>query len=238
MQSCWLFLDFDNTMMATEQYAVPSLIARFNALYAKTAGRELTLYEFKQHFHGQARETLCQHLSEHFGISVDYPLLYDAREARMMEYLQSLPQGIPMAPNLIETLTSLSEDGMVLSFVSNNPIQRALCAMRFASNQQGDALARLFGTRYFEAGTEQKPAPEVYLRAMKQVGAEPAKSFAVEDSVTGAKSAIAAGLTTFAYTGFAENAAELSEKLLVLGCKEAFDDWRQLPLLLNHTHSS
>lgn len=233
MHSCWLFLDFDNTMMATEQYAVPSLIARFNTLYAEAAGRELTLYEFKQHFHGQARETLCQNLSEHFGISVDYPLLYDAREARMMEYLQHLPNGVPMAPYLIETLTGLSEEGAVLSFVSNNPIQRALCAMRFASNQQGDALAKLFGTRYFEAGTEQKPAPEVYLRAMKQVGADPAKSFAVEDSVTGAKSAIAAGLTTFAYTGLTESATELAEKLLALGCKEAFDDWRQLPLLLD-----
>jgi len=56
----WLFLDFDNTLMATEQYAVPSLIARFNDIYAKEIGRELTLEEFKQNFHGQARENLCK----------------------------------------------------------------------------------------------------------------------------------------------------------------------------------
>lgn len=232
MQNAWLFLDFDNTLMATEQYAVPSLIARFNALYAAVIGRELTLYEFKQHFHGQARETLCHHLSEYFGITVDYQTLYEAREARMMQYLQEIPTGIAMAPYLLETLSSLQHAGFVLSLVSNNPVQRALCAMRFASNQQGEQLAALFGTRFFEAGAVQKPQPEVYLRAMAQVGADRQHSFAVEDSVTGARSALAAGLQTFAFTGFAEEPEKLADKLMALGCKEAFNDWRQLPLLL------
>lgn len=229
----WLFLDFDNTLMATEQYAVPSLISRFNTLHAAAAGRELTLAEFKQYFHGQARETLCQNLSEHFGIAVDYQTLYEAREARMMQYLKEVPDGIAMAPYLIETLTELNHQGAILSLVSNNPVQRALCAMRFASNQQGDSLAALLGTRFFEAGEIQKPQPEVYLRAIQQVSADPRRSVAVEDSVTGAKAALAAGLTTFAFTGFAEQPNELAEKLISVGCKEAFNDWRQMPALLN-----
>lgn len=232
MLTCWLFLDFDNTLMATEQYAVPSLIARFNALYAKQAGRDLTLKEFKQVFHGQAREMLCHNLSQHFQIEVDYQALYDAREPRIMQHLKDLPEGILMAPYLIETLTALRKRGAVLSLVSNNPIQRAFCAMRFASNQQGDELAGLFGTRYFEAGEVQKPLPDVYLRAIKQVSARPEKSFAVEDSVTGAKAAVAAGLTTFAFTGFADNEEELAKELMAVGCQASFSDWRNLlPLL-------
>ncbi len=232
MQTSWLFLDFDNTLMATEQYAVPSLIARFNALYAKLVGRELTLKEFKQHFHGQAREMLCHNLSQHFQIEVDYQLLYDARESRMMQHLKALPEGVEMAPHLIETLTNLRKRGAILSLVSNNPIQRALCAMRFASNQQGDALAGLFGTRYFEAGEMQKPLPDVYLLALKQVDALIEKSVAVEDSVTGAKAAVAAGLTTFAFTGFADNQDELAKQLMAVGCQASFSDWRNLPQLL------
>jgi len=232
MQTCWLFLDFDNSLMATEQYAVPSLIARFNALYAKQAGRDLTLKEFKQYFHGQAREMLCHNLSQHFQIEVDYQALYDAREPRIMQHLKALPEGVEMAPHLIEALTALRKQGAILSLVSNNPIQRALCAMRFASNQQGDALAGLFGTRYFEAGDVQKPLPDVYLRAMKQVDARPEKSFAVEDSVTGAKAAVAAGLTTFAFTGFTEDQDALKKALLAAGCQASFSDWRNLPQLL------
>ncbi|MCS5709985.1 HAD-IA family hydrolase [Candidatus Berkiella aquae] len=232
MQKYWLFLDFDNTLMATEQYAVPSLIARFNALYAQSAGKELTLSVFKQYFHGQARETLCQNLSDYFGITVDYKTLYESREARMMQYLKEIPEGIAMAPHLIETLAPLSSQGVILSLVSNNPIQRALCAMRFANNQQGDALASLFGTRFFEAGNIQKPHPEVYLRAMQQVDALSENSIAVEDSITGAKAALAAGLTTLAFTGFAENPQEQAQTLQALGCKAAFDDWRQMPAIL------
>lgn len=232
MHTCWLFLDFDNTLMATEQYAVPSLIARFNELYAKKIAKKLTLQEFKEHFHGQAREVLCRNLSQHFAIEVDYAALYDAREPRIMQHLQSIPEGIAMAPYLIETLTLLRKRGALLSLVSNNPIQRALCAMRYASNRQGDELASLFGTRYFEATEVQKPLPEVYLRAMEQVVASPEKSFAVEDSVTGAKAALAAGLVTFAFTGFADNKNEAAQKLKDMGCQEAFADWRELPPLL------
>ena len=60
MTTPWLFLDFDNTLMGTEQYALPSLIERFNRLYQHELDHLLTLQEFKAHFHGQSRETLCQ----------------------------------------------------------------------------------------------------------------------------------------------------------------------------------
>jgi beta-phosphoglucomutase-like phosphatase (HAD superfamily) len=149
-----------------------------------------------------------------------------------MQYLQDIPEGIPMAPHVIETLTELTRHGAVLSLVSNNPIQRALTAMRFSANGQGDALAACFGTRYFEAGDIQKPKPDVYLKAIMQTSAVIEDSFAVEDSVTGAQSAIAAGLKTFAFTGFADNPMELKAKLLQIGCMDVFNDWSAFPALL------
>ena len=164
--SRWILLDFDNCQMATEHLAVPSLIERFNELYADKIDHLLTLNEFKEHFHGQARENLCSNLSKHFGICVDYSMLYDAREWRMMQQLQKT--GVEMAANLIETLSILERRGYKFAFVSNNPIQRALAAMRFATNGQGEKLARFFGTSFFEAGDVQKPKPYVYLRAMEQ----------------------------------------------------------------------
>lgn len=228
-----LFLDFDNTMMATEQYAVPSLIARFNELYAGQTDHPLTLAEFRQHFHGQARENLCANLGRHFGIDVDYALLYDRREARIMQHLQAVEGGVPMAPSLVETLGGLAKEGWRAALVSNNPVQRALCAMRHAANGQGDALAALLGTRFFEAGGVQKPEPDVYLHAIAQCRADPRESFAVEDSVTGTAAALGAGLTVFGYTGLADDAATLAPKLLAAGCAGVFDDWRQLPELIN-----
>ncbi|HEY2905428.1 MAG TPA: HAD-IA family hydrolase [Vicinamibacterales bacterium] len=43
-----------------------------------------------------------------------------------------------------------------------------------------------------------KPAPDVYIEAMRRLGADPARSIAIEDSAPGVESAKAAGLTTVA----------------------------------------
>lgn len=46
-----------------------------------------------------------------------------------------------------------------------------------------------------------KPAPDVYERAVREVGASPGTSIAVEDSTTGAAAANAAGVRCLGYTG-------------------------------------
>jgi HAD superfamily hydrolase (TIGR01509 family) len=227
----WLLLDFDNCQMATEHLAVPSLIKRFNELYASQIAHPLTFEEFKCHFHGQARETLCANLSKHFNIEVDYPTLYDAREWRIMQMLQDT--SVQMAPYLIETLEYLENKGYKFAFVSNNPIQRGLASMRYATNGQGDRLARFFGTAFFEAGEIQKPKPDVYLRAMAQLGISPQTCFAIEDSVTGVSAAVGAGITTFGFLGFADNTEETAQKLIEKGATACFQSWNELPSLLS-----
>jgi len=227
MVNTWLFLDFDNTLMATEQYAVPSLITRFNELYGSQIDKALTYTEFKQYFHGQARETLCKNLSKYFHIKVDYSTLYDKREFRIMKHLQQLPEGVPMAPGLISTLSILASQNIKFALVTNNSIQRAFAAMRFADNQQGETLAQFFGTHFFEAGSIQKPQPDVYLHAMQQVKADSDHSFAVEDSLIGVKSAISAGLRTIGFTGFADNPDDMKSMLLNEGCIATFHCWSE-----------
>ncbi len=231
-QQRWIFVDFDNTMMETERYVLPSLIERFNDLYGDQIDHQLTMDEFIDHFQGQTRQSFCQNLSAYFGITVDYPELYDAREWRVIQYMKTIPGGIPMAPGIIEMLTALQHDGFQCAFVSNNSIQRGLATMRFADNGRGNELARVFSTAYFEAGDVQKPLPGVYLRAIEQLGATPAQSCAIEDSVTGVTAAVAAGLPTFGYVGFADDVAETSAKLLHAGSLATFHHWPELPALL------
>jgi len=43
-----------------------------------------------------------------------------------------------------------------------------------------------------------KPAPDVYLEAARQIGADPARCLALEDSPNGARAAVAAGMTCYA----------------------------------------
>lgn len=232
MSTRWLFLDFDNTLMNTEQYVLPTLIDYFNELYADQAPEPLTLEIFKKNFHGLAREGLCKAMSDFYGFNVDYPTLFKDREWNVQRQYKALDSGVEMAANMIETLTALKKEGYKLVSVSNSPIQRTLAAMRFASCGQGHDLASLFGAHFFEAGDIQKPDPTVYLRAIEQVDADPVQSFAVEDSVSGTKAAIGAGLICFGYTGFADDHAVMTQKLLEAGCSATFQDWATFPVLL------
>lgn len=229
----YLLIDFDNTMMATEQHALPSLIARFNNLYGAQIDSPLTLHTFKTHFHGQSRDTLCANLSKFFNITVSCDALYADREWIMMQHLHSVSGGIAMAPHLTETLAQLhAQHGIKAALVSNNPIQRALCAMRYASNGKGDTLAALLGTRMFEAGDRQKPLPDPYVRAMAQLDTTPARCLIIEDSVTGTRAGLAAGVTVYGFTGFADDRQAARSELLAAGCRTVFDDWQVLPELM------
>jgi HAD superfamily hydrolase (TIGR01509 family) len=230
MKQKWLLIDFDNCQMETEKFALPSLIKRFNDLYAAQISHELTLEEFKQYFHGLSRETLCERLSNHFKINVDYPTLYQDREWTILQMLQE--KGAFMAENLVETLESLERQGYKFAFVSNNPIQRGLAAMRYATNGQGDRLARFFGTAFFEAGDVQKPKPDVYLRAMQQLNTTPEDCVAIEDSTTGVSAAVGAGLTTLGYLAFADDPIAMEAKLKEKGAAVCFNNWKELPSLL------
>lgn len=221
----WVFLDFDNTLMRTEDMALPSLIERFNALYSQN----LTLSEFKTHFHGQAREHLCDSLGKHFGIRVEFKDLYHNREAYIKEVMDRVK--VEMAPNLLESLLPLKFKGIKFALVTNNPIDRAKSAMENASNGRGSELLSLFEPgALFEASDIQKPNPHVYLKALSQVGADPSRTIAVEDSLTGAKASLGAGLKTFGYTYYGEFG--LGKKLHQIGVNKNFSDWADFPNLL------
>ncbi len=231
MEKRWGFIDFDNTMMATESKALPSLIKRFNILYGKKLKQPLTAEQYNKLFHGQARQDLCIELSKFYGIPVLYEELYADREWNIMQLYAE--EGVEMAPNILSAFEELSGAGTVFSFVSNNPVQRGLAAMRYATNHEGNKLASFFGTRFFESGDKPKPLPDVYWHAVAQVKADVRQSFAVEDSVTGIRSAVAAGLRTYGYVGLSEKSKELAEKLLDYGAIAVFEDWKDFPSLVS-----
>lgn len=78
-----------------------------------------------------------------------------------------------------------------------------------------------------------KPAPDVYLFAARQMGAEPAACVVVEDTPPGVQAGVAAGMTVFGYC------AHTSEhKLKAAGVHRTFDDLRVLPELVSRWNVS
>ncbi|ETZ06960.1 phosphorylated carbohydrates phosphatase [Holospora obtusa F1] len=220
----WILLDFDNSLMATERLTVPLLIERFNALYKEYITDPLTESCFYAKFHGKTKKSLCEHLSDYFKIHVKYEDLYHEREHMVINVFRK--NCVEMANNVIETLT-IARQRYKLALVTNSALFRVFSAMRWAKNKRGEELAKLFGTSFFESGNTPKPLPDVYFFAMNELRTLPMQCLAVEDSVTGAKASIGAGITTFGYTGFSSDCQRSSEQLKAVGVKECFEDWEQ-----------
>jgi len=76
-----------------------------------------------------------------------------------------------------------------------------------------------------------KPAPDVYLAAMEQLGALSQRCAVVEDTVTGVTAGVAAGATVFGY-GPPEAGHDVPAALRAAGASVIFTDMAQLPALL------
>jgi HAD superfamily hydrolase (TIGR01509 family) len=108
--------------------------------------------------------------------------------------------------------------------VSNGPLRK----MRTTLDVTG--LLPRFEGRLFspDSGLPGKPEPDLFLAAAAEFGAEPARTVVIEDSTTGVRGAIAAGMTVFGYAGepYVDPAA-----LEAAGAR-VFNDMRELPGLL------
>ena len=96
--------------------------------------------------------------------------------------------GIPLKPGVLALLGALQAQGLPCAVATSTRTEAAV---------QHLETAGLGG--YFQAiiGGEQvlngKPAPDIYVKAAKELGADPAKCAAFEDSDPGALAAIASG---------------------------------------------
>lgn len=77
-----------------------------------------------------------------------------------------------------------------------------------------------------------KPAPDVYLAAMKQLGVRPERCAVIEDTVTGVTAGVAAGASVFGYSP-AEAGHDAPRALRAAGAAVIFTDLAELPALLS-----
>lgn len=83
---------------------------------------------------------------------------------------------------------------------------------------------RVFSATEVERG---KPAPDVFLLAAARMGAQPARTVVIEDSVNGVLAGCAAGMTVLGFAGLTPAA-----RLAAAGAKTTFERMCDLPALL------
>lgn len=172
--------DMDGTLVDTEPYWI-------EAEYALVAehGGSWSL-EHALNLVGNDLLVSGEYIREHGGVDLEPAQIVD----RLLdEVIARIRERVPWQPGAVDLLARLHEAGVPCGLVTMSyarfvaPILEALPAGTFTAVVTGDAV------------TVGKPHPEPYLAAAGVLGVDPRDCLAIEDSNTGAKSAVAAGCT-------------------------------------------
>ena len=142
--------------------------------------------------------------------------------ARMYAMLE---QGAALMPGVPAVLDALDAAGIPYAVGSNGSPEK----MRISLGQHG-LLPRFRALLSGQAIGRPKPAPDLFLAAAAACGAAPAGCVVIEDSPTGARAAIAAGIPCLGYAPHGPDTPPAS-RMQALGIP-LFHDMRDLPGLL------
>ncbi len=127
-------------------------------------------------------------------------------------------------PNSVAAVESLAQDFRVCVASNGEPelVESAVKAIGLGPIFPPD---QIFTKEFVKRG---KPAPDLFLYAAARMGVSPAKTIVIEDTLTGAKAGLAAGMYVIGYTGVS-HAPEVTEKeLKILGVSAVFSSWPEV----------
>lgn len=153
------------------------------------SGISLTLAQALELFLGRSISAVTQHYRE-LGqvVPVDFPVRLKSRVLAAFEKALRPVQGVDAV------LSGLRVPHCV---ASSSDLDRVALSLKVTD------LARYFGNQIYTAQMVErgKPAPDLFLYAADEIGAEPARTLVIEDSVSGVQAGKAAGMTVWGFVG-------------------------------------
>lgn len=207
-----VIFDCDGVLIDSEKISM----AVDMALLAQN-GIHLTEAEMYRRFVGPTFEDMVADLEREYGKTLP-PDLSARKDVMMLEFYR---RDLKPVPGVIPMLHKLA---LPKSIGTNGPRDRALEALRITG------LGPFFGDRLttYEDVKNPKPAPDVYQLAARRAGFNPAHCLVVEDSVTGASAALAAGCKVIGFTGVAHDPLAKAGELKDLGVSHVIYDMGEL----------
>lgn len=154
--------------------------------YYQRNGRTLSDDDFVQYVSGRHNSDIVAHLFANRTLTPDeVTRLANEKESLFRELYQ--PDITPVA-GLIDFLNVLKEAGIRMAVATSAPVEN----LDFVVDALG--IRSYFDTLLNESMVSHpKPDPEIYQKAIEQLGVEPADSVIFEDSMTGIQAAKASG---------------------------------------------
>ena len=209
--NCVLF-DCDGVLVDSEKLVSGTLSDEFS-LY----GLDIPPVEVGRLFVGGTMAEVMQTVR---GMGADLP--DDWLDVIYARIFAELAKHCEIVDGVAGVLDRLDAAGVAYATCSNGPMAK----MEVTLTRCG--LWDRFEGRIFTAHdcAQSKPFPDVYLKAAEFLGVQSAQCAVVEDSATGAKAGVAAGMPVFGYT------ADSDPAKLAPHCAALFDQMAALPELL------
>jgi HAD superfamily hydrolase (TIGR01509 family) len=134
--------------------------------------------------------------------------------------------GIPLRPNIKRLITEAKQAGLKLAIATTTSQDNVITLLQQGLGTGSEALFDVIG--YGDIVQHKKPAPDIYLWVLEQLGLAAAECIALEDSENGLRSSLAAGLKTFITITHYTNKQDFSGASAVLQDLSDLEDFYQV----------
>lgn len=180
-----VIFDCDGVLIDSEVISARMLIAELARL-----GVTVDLPYVSRHFLGRSYPTVMGTIRKDFGLDLP-PAFEDDYRARL---LAAFERDLVVMPHVADVMDRLRLPFCVAT--SSSP-RRAEISLRLVG-LAGRVGARLYTSTMVARG---KPAPDLFFHAAAAMGVDPARCLVIEDSLTGVRAGLAAGMEVWRFTG-------------------------------------
>ncbi|KAL2813254.1 HAD-like domain-containing protein [Aspergillus granulosus] len=232
-----IFFDCDNTLVLSEELAFEACADLANEILEKQGITvRYTGEQLIQDFVGQNFRGMMQSLQAKFKFELSKEELegyVTKEEDRVIAKLLEKAQPCVGASEQVEKL--FEEKKYDLAVVSSSALRRVRASIQKVGQDKYFDFDKVFSAATSLPKPTSKPDPAIYLHALKECGKTAEETVTVEDSVSGALSAIRANIAVIGYVGSyngQEKQAEMAQRLTDLGAKVIMKDWSEFPTCL------
>lgn len=233
-----IHLDFDDNQAKTERIALGSACQLTNEFLDTKGIREgFNTEDFISRFPGMTYAHILDHVCKEHGLNISPE--EKAALVRMEEdrAINALAEGLQACDGALQAITDIQSADLnaVVTIVSSSASRRLRACMLSTGHDKLIPEELVFSAKDSLPSPRSKPLPDIYLHALERTGTIAERSLAQEDSVSGVKSAVSAGITTIGYVGALpeDKRAERVQALFNAGARWVIDDHSVLPLIVS-----
>ncbi|KAL1967636.1 hypothetical protein VTN77DRAFT_2893 [Rasamsonia byssochlamydoides] len=227
-----LLFDCDNTLVMSEELAFEACAEIANEILAKrNITDRYTGEQLIQDFVGQNFRGMMISLQAKYNFDMPKDEMEHYVKEEENQVIAKLEAKAKPCIGVNEELEKLYRSGKYgLAVVSSSALRRVKASLKKVGQDKYFRPDHIFSAANSLPKPTSKPDPAVYLWALDRIGKKAEECVAIEDSRSGALSAIRAGIPLIAYVGSYhgdEKRAEMAKKLTDLGAKVVMKDWSE-----------